>query len=490
MKKTTQGILAGAIGGLVGTWAMSQAQRGWTRAVEGDPPESAGGKHDARDWQERDEGRNANELAAQAIASRVLGRCLTRDELAIAAPACHYAFGTTMGALYGLYAHRARGGRTANGLGLAIGVWLLADEIAMPLLGLSRPTTQRPTEMHLQSLAAHLVYGATTEAVRGPVRSLLGKRHTYAFSGKSVLITGGSRGLGLVLARQLAHAGARLTLVARDQAHLETAAQQIGREVPSAEVLIISADVRDRDAVQRAITQAAHRFGAIDVLINNAGVIQVGPLDNMTVADFDDAMKTHFWGPLYGVLAALPYMRRQGEGRIVNISSVGGRIATPHMLPYSASKFALTGLSDGLRAELAHENISVTTVCPGLMRTGSPPNASFKGQRAKEYGWFAVSDSLPGVSINAERAARQILRACRDGEAELVITPHAKAAIVGRTLAPEFTAGATALINDLLPSPAGSDGDRAQRGRDTGSSLANSPLVATTNAAAMRNNEL
>ena len=85
----------------------------------------------------------------------------------------------------------------------------------------------------------------------------------------------------------------------------------------------------------------------------------------MTVEDFEAAMRVHFWGPLYATLAALPHLRRQETARIVNISSIGGRIAVPHLAPYSASKFALAGLSDGLRAELAREKIYVTTVLPG-----------------------------------------------------------------------------------------------------------------------------
>lgn len=99
-------------------------------------------------------------------------------------------------------------------------------------------------------------------------------------------------------------------------------------------------------------------------------------------------------------------MRRQRGGRIVNVSSVGGKIGVPHLLPYTASKFALTGLSEGLRVELKRERILVTTVCPGLMRTGSPRNALFRGKHKREYAWFAIADSLPLLSISAESAAR------------------------------------------------------------------------------------
>jgi putative membrane protein len=168
-----KGLLAGAVGGVVGTWAMNQAQRVWTRAAGGQPPESAGGKHDARDWQERQEGRNSNELAAQAVARAVRDRPLSRRELQVWAPAIHFAFGAAVGALYGWIVEKR--GRNAGGSGIELGtsLWLAADEIAMPALDLSRPTTERPFELHAQSLASHLVYGLTTEMVRRRVRRLI-----------------------------------------------------------------------------------------------------------------------------------------------------------------------------------------------------------------------------------------------------------------------------------------------------------------------------
>ena len=316
------------------------------------------------------------------------------------------------------------------------------------------------------------------------------RRSDYDFAGKSVVITGGSRGLGLIMARQLADEGARLTLVARSEDELERAVEDIRTRQPFSEVLAAPADVRRRYEAERAIAQAFDRFGRVDVLINNAGVIQVGPVAHMKLADYQDAMETHFWGPLYTILAALPHMRNQGEGRIVNISSIGGRISVPHLVPYSASKFALTGLSDGLRYELARQRILVTTVCPGLMRTGSPLNATFKGRHPDEFAWFAISDSLPLATIDAARAARQILAACRRGDAELVITVQAKLAILARTMAPELFARAMSFINGLLPPPTGADGDRIKLGRDSQSEWAPSKLTAPTYRAAAENNEL
>jgi hypothetical protein len=166
-----RGLVSGAVGGLIGTWAMSEVQRLWTLAVDGTAPRSAGGRHDARDWQERTEHKNSNELAAQAAASVILGRRLKKDKLRYAAPLVHYLFGASVGALYGAFAQHRRTHRSGGAFGVA--VWLAADEIAMPILGLSDSTVERPLEIHLQSLFAHLVYGTATEMTRRSVQSLL-----------------------------------------------------------------------------------------------------------------------------------------------------------------------------------------------------------------------------------------------------------------------------------------------------------------------------
>ena len=234
------------------------------------------------------------------------------------------------------------------------------------------------------------------------VRALLGRRQEYDFRGKTVLITGGARGLGLVLAREFAAQGAHLVLCSRSAHELERAREELSGR--GAQVLALPCDVGDQSQVDVLVREARDRFGRVDVLVNNAGLIQAGPMEVMTVADYEEAMRVHFWGPLCTTLAVAPEMQRRREGRIVNISSIGGRISVPHLLPYSASKFALVGFSEGLRAELAKDGVAVTTVCPGLMRTGSPRNALFKGQHQAEYAWFTLSDSLPGSSVSAESA--------------------------------------------------------------------------------------
>lgn len=319
------------------------------------------------------------------------------------------------------------------------------------------------------------------------VRSLLRRGLSYDFRNKVVLITGGSRGLGLVLAREFATEGARLVICARDEEELEVARTDLqGR---GAEVMTHRCDVTNREDVLRMMAAVESHFGDVDVLVNNAGVIQMGPIDVMTQADFEKAMNAHFWAPLNTMMAVLPRMRARKSGRIVNISSIGGKVSVPHLVPYCASKFALTGLSKGMRAELLKDGVVVTTICPGLMRTGSPRNADFKGKHRYEYAWFSISDALPLISVSAERAAREIVSACRSGRAELVISIPAKLAVIFDTMFPELTSDLFGLANRLLPAPGGI-GQREAKGKESSSFWSPSWLTTLNESAAMRNNEV
>jgi NAD(P)-dependent dehydrogenase (short-subunit alcohol dehydrogenase family) len=318
-------------------------------------------------------------------------------------------------------------------------------------------------------------------------RAAVKRMREYDLRGKVVIITGGSRGLGLVMAREFAREGARLAICARSSEELERARVDLGEG--GARVLAVPCDVRHRSQVNEMVNVVRDHYGRVDVLVNNAGVIQVGPIEVMTVEDYQEAMNTHFWGPLYATLAVLPEMRKRRAGRIINISSIGGKISVPHLVPYSASKFALVGFSEGLRAELQKDGISVTTVCPGLMRTGSPRNAYFKGQHRAEYAWFSISDALPVTAMQAERAARAIIAACKRGDAEITLSVQAQLAVRFHALFPGLTADLLGLVNRLLPSPGGIGRLRA-KGKDSQSPISPSWLTALNEAAAERNNEM
>lgn len=313
------------------------------------------------------------------------------------------------------------------------------------------------------------------------------QRREIEFAGKVVLITGGSRGLGLVLAREFAFENAKIAICARNSEELKRAKEDL--EERGAEVYEAVCDVRNQDEVNDFVERVYTHFGRIDVLVNNAGVIQVAPLDNQTQTDFEEAMRVHFWGAFYTMQAVIPLMKNQGAGRIVNIASIGGKVAVPHLAPYCASKFALVGLSNAMRGELSQDNIYVTTVCPGLMRTGSHINATFKGKNNLEFAWFSLGNASPLTSVSAENAAKQIVKAAKNGDAELIISFQAEILAKMNAMFPELTTEILALANHFLPS-AGGIGEGYATGLESTSFASPSFLTSTIDAASHRNNEL
>jgi NAD(P)-dependent dehydrogenase (short-subunit alcohol dehydrogenase family) len=243
-------------------------------------------------------------------------------------------------------------------------------------------------------------------------------------NGQVVLITGASRGLGLLLARAFAQQGCQVAICARVQEELAQAQAQL--QAWGVQVFALTCDVSDQAEVNGMIETVMQRYGRVDILVNNAGTIQVTPIQSATLDDFKQALDTMLWGGLHTTLALLPHMQARRQGRIVNITSIGGKVAVPHLLPYVAAKFAMTGFSEGLSAELSGSGIQVTTVIPGLMRTGSYLNAFFKGHHQDEFRWFSVGDNLPFISIDAEVAAQEIVEATRRGDTEYVLTIPAK----------------------------------------------------------------
>ena len=307
------------------------------------------------------------------------------------------------------------------------------------------------------------------------------------FAGQTVVITGGARGLGLEMARLWASEGARVGICSRSGDEVRAAVDELKRF--GGEAIGMVCDVTDQQQVKAFIAGVCERWGAVDVLVNNAGIIQAGPTECMTIDDYRRMMETHFWGPLYAIEAVLPLMRRRRRGRIVNISSIGGKISVPHLVPYCASKFALAGLSAGLRSELHRYGISVTTVCPGVMRTGSPRNAEFKGNHRAEYTWFSIASSLPMLSTNSQLAARRIVEACRRGTAELSTSIPVDFAMRGHAIFGGISQAILQIMNRLLPAPAYGDFS-TRKGWQSFSRWSPSWVTTLNERAAARNHEL
>ena len=293
-------------------------------------------------------------------------------------------------------------------------------------------------------------FGAGLAAAALSFLSVLLSRPRDDLRGKTVLITGGSRGLGLALARRCARAGARVSICARDERELNLAASELART--GASIHIWLCDVGDEGALARWIHAVREKWGAIDVLINNAGVIQVGPMNSMDQGDFETAMDVNFWGMVNSTRQVLPSMLEQGMGQLINITSIGGVVPVPHLVPYTCSKFAAVGFSAGASVELAGTGVQVMTVIPGLMRTGSFLHALFKGRRQSELTWFSLSSSAPLISMSVERAARRIIEAYEARESWVVLGVQAKISRFLFALFPSWFMSALAGVNQrVLP---------------------------------------
>lgn len=223
---------------------------------------------------------------------------------------------------------------------------------------------------------------------------------------KVVIVTGASSGIGAAIARLFTAEGANVALVARSSDKLQSLAHALG---PRA--MVLETDVTDPLRVREMTRLCAERFGRIDILINNAGIGMYAAIAEMPLEQFQQLVATNWLGPVCAIQAVLPYMRKQGSGQIINISSVAGKITIPWMTVYCGSKFALNALSDGLRMELEPERIQVISVCPGAINTPFITNA-FKDAAFKTFDQGGISP---------ERVARAVLRASLRGKREIVV---------------------------------------------------------------------
>ena len=310
-------------------------------------------------------------------------------------------------------------------------------------------------------------------------------RPRFTVADKVVIVTGGSRGLGLEIAREAARRGAKIGLCARLEGELEAARTELARGGTAVATAVC--DVRDEASVARAFAKLSSALGQIDVLVNCAGIITAGPIEALTLGDFRDAMETNFFGALRTIFTVLPGMRARGAGRIVNITSIGGELPVPHLLPYCASKFAFVGFSEGLRTEVARDGVKIVTVIPGLMRTGSPPHATFAGQSQKEYGLFVLADATPATSVSVAHAARLIVRGAERGDARVVISWQAKLGRFAYGIAPDLVIKVLEIVGFALPD--GGEMPEHRSGFESESALTESPLTAMSRHASQTQHE-
>jgi NAD(P)-dependent dehydrogenase (short-subunit alcohol dehydrogenase family) len=281
--------------------------------------------------------------------------------------------------------------------------------------------------------------------------------------GRVALVTGGARGLGLLVAEELARRGAKVAVCARDPAEVERAIRRLSRT--GAEIFGCACDLGDRGAAESFVTAAVARFGRLDVVVNDAGVMSVAPHASLAEGAIRDVLAANFWSAVHVTRAALPELAKQGgEGRLVNVTSIGGRVALPHMLPYNVSKAAMLAFSSTLAAELGHPRagqprVRVTTVVPGPMRTGSIYAAEVGGRAREEIRWFSLISYLPLASVSAERAARRVVLAIERGDGEVHVGLGGRAIGLLQGVAPRLTAALLGALNRFLMPEPGTSGE-------------------------------
>jgi short-subunit dehydrogenase len=310
----------------------------------------------------------------------------------------------------------------------------------------------RATKNSFGSIKRNLGWAAAGLGIAMAANTLYREVNKYKLEGKVVLVTGGSSGLGLVLAKQLAQKGAKLIICSRTSENNKAAKQEL--EALGAEVMTFTVDLAETKEVEKMIKKIIAHYGRLDVLINNAGIIQVGRQEEMGISDYEEAMKSNFWAPLYVMQAAIPHFREQQEGRIVNITSIGGKVAIPHLLPYTASKHALVGLSEGMNAELKNDNIKVTTVVPFMMQTGSQKNIILKGDDSGSK-WIKEARTTTLFAQDAEVSAKKIIAAIEYGESEVMLSVLGKAATALQGFAPGWLSIIMGLATNFVKDSSG-----------------------------------
>ena len=244
-------------------------------------------------------------------------------------------------------------------------------------------------------------------------------------SGTTAVITGATSGIGRETAREFASAGSKVVVAGRRRDRLQELVKEI--EAKGGQALAVPTDVADQAQVESLIENAVRHFGRVDVLVNNAGVAIASRFEEMPLEDFRRLMDVNFWGAVYACRAAVPQMRKQRGGVILNVSSIFGKRGMPFETAYCASKFALAGFSESLRVELMSENIDVCTIFPGAVETEIfDAAANNTGLELPSY--------VP--KFPAKQMAKLIVRTARFPQAEVVAAFDAQAINLARTVAP------------------------------------------------------
>ena len=243
----------------------------------------------------------------------------------------------------------------------------------------------------------------------------------HTFRDKIAIVTGGASGIGRALATELARRGARVVVADINATGATEVAAAIERAGGTAEARPL--DVTNAAAVDALIAGVSETYGRLEYLFNNAGIVVIGEERDVTLADWERVLAVNLYGVVHGVRAAYPRMVQQGFGHIVNTASLAGLTPAPTEISYTASKYAVVGLSCALRVEAADLGVRVSVVCPGLIDTAIPHHAVLRGGVDRQMVLDLAAKSRP---LSPDKCARVILRGVERNKAIIVVTPLAK----------------------------------------------------------------
>jgi short-subunit dehydrogenase len=257
----------------------------------------------------------------------------------------------------------------------------------------------------------------------------------------TVLITGASQGIGKATALQFARNGYSVIMAARNVDRLNAAAEEVKAEMKAEQtVTAIPTDTRNPEQVQKLIDQSIAQYGTIDILVNNAGIYSSGPADSFSLEDWHTVIDTNLWGYIHTIHALLPHMLAQGRGMIVNVASVGGKVPIPYLVPYSTSKFAVTGLTQSLQSELSPKGITVCGIYPNVIKSDLMERAIFRGKNEED----AIArrkqlDQVLSVPVveKPEDVAKAIWAAVKHQKTDVMVG-SANASLLSSRLFPDF----------------------------------------------------
>jgi NAD(P)-dependent dehydrogenase (short-subunit alcohol dehydrogenase family) len=278
------------------------------------------------------------------------------------------------------------------------------------------------------------------------------RRRRLGLRGRVAIVTGGARGLGLTITRALVQQGCRVAICGRDPDTVRRCVEQLRGE--GFTISGQGCDVSDPVQAGAFVQAVVETYGTVDILVNNAAQCYVGPAPELDSLDMQHALQNIFWGPFYATRAVLPQMRANRFGRIVNVTSIGGKLPIPHQAAYVAAKHATTGWSETLALELEQEGITVSTITPPPLRNGAPLHAHYNGQREAEFMWFASALTSPLSAIDAERVAQVVVEAIVYGQHERAVSALSWLAARAHGLAPNVLGSGLRWIARRMPAAA------------------------------------